>query len=63
MIAWHGLRRVRIDLRQHTALVESAAELTDEIRGEVIARLSAAYGAGLKTTFTVNPALAPEARL
>jgi len=54
---WGFLRRVRIDLRQHTALVETAAELTDEIRDDIRARLTAAYGAGLATTFAVNPAI------
>ena len=56
-IVWDFLRRVRIDLSRHTALVESAAELPDDIRHEISARLTATYGAGLKTTFAVNPAL------
>jgi F-type H+-transporting ATPase subunit delta len=56
-ILWDFLRLLRIDLSRHTALVESAEVLPDDIRANVIARLSGTYGAGLKTTFTVNPAL------
>jgi F-type H+-transporting ATPase subunit delta len=51
------LRLVRIDRSRHTALIESAAELPDDIRRDVSARLEATYGTGLKTTFAVNPAL------
>ena len=51
------LRLLRIDQSRHTALVESAEALPDDIRDDVTARLTGAYGAGLKTTFTVNPAL------
>ena len=56
-IVWDFVRRVRIDLSRHTALVESAAELPEDIRHDVTARLTATYGAGLKTMFTVNAAL------
>jgi len=51
------LRLVRIDVSRRTALVESAAELPDDIRQDVSARLTRTYGTGLKTTFAVNPAL------
>jgi F-type H+-transporting ATPase subunit delta len=56
-ILWDFLRLVRIDLSRRTALVESAVELPDDIRNDVSARLTRTYGAGLTTTFAVNPAL------
>ena len=50
-------RLVRIALSRRTAVVESAATLPSDMRDDVQARLAGTYGAGLKTTFTVNPAL------
>ena len=51
------LRLVRIALERRSAVVESAVALADDIRADVTARLAGTYGAGLTTTFTVNPAL------
>ena len=56
-ILWDFLRLVRIDLGRRTALVESAVVLADDIRQDLSARLERRFGAGLNTTFTVNPAL------
>jgi F-type H+-transporting ATPase subunit delta len=56
-ILWNFLRLLRIELSRCTALIESAEVLPDDIRRDVTARLAVAYGAGLKTTFAVNPAL------
>jgi F-type H+-transporting ATPase subunit delta len=56
-ILWEFLRLLRIDLSRRTALVESAEALPDDIRQDVTARLTGTYGAGLTTTFTVNPEL------
>lgn len=50
-------RLVRIALSRRTAVVESAATLPSDMRDDVNARLAGTYGPGLKTTFTVNPAL------
>jgi F-type H+-transporting ATPase subunit delta len=51
------LRLVRIDVSRRTALVEIAAPLPADVRDDLSARLTGTYGAGLKTTFAVNPAL------
>lgn len=56
-ILWDFLRLLRLDQARHTALVESAEPLPDDIRDDVRARLTGTYGGGLTTTFTVNPAL------
>jgi|SRR5436190_18612828 len=56
-ILWDFLRLLRIDQSRHTALVESAELLPDDIRDDVTARLAASYGTGLTTTFVVNAAL------
>jgi F-type H+-transporting ATPase subunit delta len=50
-------RLVRLDRHQHTALVESATLLTDDVRREVQAGLARVYGAGLETSFEENPRL------
>ena len=50
-------RRVRLDRARHTALVESAAPLTDDVRREVEATLTRLYGQGLAMDFSLNPDL------
>jgi F-type H+-transporting ATPase subunit delta len=51
------LRLVRLDLARRVATVESAAPLPDDVRETVAAGLTRSYGAGVTTTFSVNPAL------
>jgi F-type H+-transporting ATPase subunit delta len=51
------LRLVRLDLARRVALVESAAPLPVDVQEVVSAGLTGTYGAGVKATFTVNPAL------
>jgi len=51
------LRLVRLDLARRVAMVESAAPLPDDVRDSVAAGLAHTYGAGVTTTFSVNPAL------
>jgi len=50
-------RRVRLEHDRHTALVESAAPLPGPVREHIEADLARAYGSGLDTSFTSNPAL------
>jgi len=50
-------RLVRLDRDQHQAIVESATTLTDDVRQDVLARLTRLYGSGLETSFEQNPAL------
>jgi F-type H+-transporting ATPase subunit delta len=56
-VAGDFLRLVRLDLERHTATVESAAPLADDLRGDVAASLAKTYGAGVDPSFAVNPAL------
>ena len=51
------LRLVRLDLARRVAIVESAAPLPDDVRESVAAGLASTYGAGVRATFSVNPAL------
>ena len=51
------LRLVRLDEARRTAIVESAEPLASEVRDDVSARLERTYGASVKPTFQVNPAL------
>ncbi len=53
----HFQRLVKLDIERRTAVVESAANLTDEIATNVKAELAWRYGQGLNVSFTVNPAL------
>ena len=50
-------RLIRLDRDRHTALVESAAPLADEVRRDVEARLARLHGADLQMVFALNPAL------
>jgi F-type H+-transporting ATPase subunit delta len=60
----HGLailsafeRLVRLDRDRHTALVESAVPLSEDVRNEVRASLARVYGPGLDASFTDHPPL------
>jgi F-type H+-transporting ATPase subunit delta len=50
-------RLVRLDRERHTAFVESAVALPDDLRQEVEGRVRHTYGADLETSFEQNPAL------
>ena len=51
------LRLVRIDRAQHTALIETAQPLTDDVRRDVEAQLTRLHGADLGVSVALNPAL------
>jgi F-type H+-transporting ATPase subunit delta len=53
----HFLRLVRLDLEQHTAKVESATPLPDDLRAATRESLTRLYGEGLVTAFTEKPSL------
>lgn len=48
---------VRLEGDKRRASVETATPLPEDLRGTVRASLDRAYGGGLETTFTENPAL------
>ena len=50
-------RLVRLDLARHTAVIESAEALTDEVRRVVEAELTRLHGADLGISVAINPAL------
>jgi F-type H+-transporting ATPase subunit delta len=50
-------RLVRLDQDRHSAVVESAVRLPDDLRGRVEADLVRTYGGGLTTSFEQNAAL------
>ena len=50
-------RLVKLDVEQHSARVESATPLADDVRHDVKSRLEGIYGAGLTLTFGETPAL------
>ena len=51
------MRFVRLDLTAHMAEVETAAPIPADLQASVQARLTNAYGRGVSTHFTVQPAL------
>jgi F-type H+-transporting ATPase subunit delta len=50
-------RLVRLEVEQHQALIESAAQLDEATSGQLVANLKAKYGADLSTEFRVTPEL------
>lgn len=50
-------RLVRLEVDRHTALVESAAPLSEAVAAAVRAKLASTHGAGLVTSFALNPSL------
>jgi len=50
-------RMVRLDRDRHSALVETATGLADDLRAEVQAGLARLYGSGLATSFETSPDL------
>ena len=53
----HFLRLVKLDCAQHTATIESATPLPDDLQTEIQTGLTNRYGAGLTTAFTQRPEL------
>lgn len=53
----HFLRLVREDIARHTAGVESATPLPQDLQASVEAGLGRLYGRGLKISYAENPAL------
>lgn len=51
------LRLVRLDQARHTALIESAEPLTDDVRRAVTAQLTRLHGADLGISVATNPEL------
>src|SRR5262245_4000021 len=50
-------RLVKLDRMRHEAVVESATPLPSELRERVESGIARAYGPGVSTVFTDNPAL------
>jgi F-type H+-transporting ATPase subunit delta len=50
-------RLVRLEYERHTALIESAAPLTGQLRQDIEAGLARTYGDTLEMSFGENPAL------
>jgi F-type H+-transporting ATPase subunit delta len=50
-------RLVRLDRDRHRAVIESAAGLPDDLRARVEADIARIYGAGMETSFALNPDL------
>jgi F-type H+-transporting ATPase subunit delta len=51
------LRLVRIDRALHTALIESAQPLADDVRRDVEAQLTKTHGGDLGISVAINPSL------
>jgi F-type H+-transporting ATPase subunit delta len=51
------LRLVRLDRSLHTAAVESATSLPDDMQASVLVDLDRLYGPGIRTSFSLNPDL------
>jgi F-type H+-transporting ATPase subunit delta len=50
-------RLVRLELEKRRARIESAAELSSEVRSQIVASLQRKYGPDLTTEFMSNPEL------
>jgi F-type H+-transporting ATPase subunit delta len=53
----HFQRLVKLDLARHTAQVESAMPLPEDLRASVQAGLARTYGPGISASFADNPGL------
>jgi F-type H+-transporting ATPase subunit delta len=53
----HLLYLVKLDRARHTAVVQSAISLPDDLRAGIQADLTRQYGPGINTLFTQNPEL------
>ena len=59
----HFQRLVRMDRDRHTARVESAVTLPDDLRGGVVTDVARMFGPGIETSFSENAALIGGMRL
>jgi F-type H+-transporting ATPase subunit delta len=50
-------RLVRLDRERHSARVESAVPLSDQVRADLAAGVAKHHGPGIDTSFVENPAL------
>lgn len=50
-------RLIRLEIEKRTATIESASELTEEIRQRVVSDLKQKYGADLIANYVINPDL------
>src|SRR5271167_480016 len=57
MLLGYFRRLVKLDRAQHTAVVESAEPVAEDLQTSVLADLERTYGPGLTTQFVLNPAL------
>ena len=57
MLLGYFRRLVKLDCEQHTARVESAEPVADDLRNHVQADIERAYGPGLDMRFVLNPDL------
>jgi F-type H+-transporting ATPase subunit delta len=53
----HFLRLVKLDRARHSANIESAAPLPEDLQASVRVDLTKLYGPGIRTEFSHNPAL------
>jgi F-type H+-transporting ATPase subunit delta len=53
----HYKRLVRLELEKRRARIESAAELSSEVRSQIVASLQRKYGPDLTTEFMITPEL------
>lgn len=53
----HFRRLVKLDVARRTARVESAIELSENLRSSIQSNLTRKYGQGLNISFAQNPAL------
>jgi len=53
----HFVRLVKLEYDRHTAKVESALPLPDDLQANVQSELAGVYGPGITAVFTRNPAL------
>jgi len=56
-LLYHFLSLVKLDRARHTAEIESAVPLPDDLRASIQADLASRYGPGISASFTQNPAL------
>jgi F-type H+-transporting ATPase subunit delta len=56
-LLYHFIYLLKLDRARHTAEVESAAQLPDDLRASIQADLARQYGPGISASFALNPAL------
>ena len=56
-LLYHFLYLLKLDRAQHSAEIESAIPLSDDLRTSILADLARRYGPGISASFAENPAL------